>query len=964
VSRAATSEAPGAGPAPSRRPVAALYLLMAVLAVATVALVLGTGHGREGNPNVAGTYTLAAEHPCLGREVVVAQSGSFLNLSATGDEGFSGSARLDEGEVTGDVNCAAGGSESLTGTLGDDRFTGTAGSADFDARLTAEPPPPGTKPAEPPSSVEGEYDVTPRSACLGGKAEIEEEGADLVLSAGTAEGMVVYDDGPLSGRVRCADGREVALTGQAAGRKLDLELSGSGLEERLTAVETREFGELLGIFFLILAIVMLTARAFGAVAVRLGQPRVMGEVLAGIALGPTLFGALAPDLQEAIFPRDVLPYIGVAANLGLIFYMFMVGLELDPAQLKGRVAQAAAISNTSVVLPMVLGLLVAIPVYDLVGPDTKFLAFALFMGVSMSVTAFPVLARILVERRMLKRPVGALAISCAAIDDVSAWLLIALATTVAVAGSATEVVKTLALAVAFCVLMGFAVRPLLGRVSQAYDEAGRVPSGWIAAIFAGILLSAYTTETIGIALIFGAFIMGLIMPRRAGLTEDVTGRIEDFVVTLLLPLFFVYTGLRTDVGLLDRPELWLLTLALIAVAIIGKLVGAAAAARLVGFDPRSSVVIGVLMNTRGLTELIVLNLALEQGVISEALFAALVIMALVTTFMAGPALKLLDPRNELGAPVEQELDEARERSSAQFPGLIVPDRSILVAASSGPALDQLLALAKPLARSAPPRELILARLVAPPRGAAVRGALQTENRLLAETHTDLEAKRFELQEARIAARDVATITTDAGGDLARLARTEEVDLVLMDGRRPLLGQGVPRGHVGVVLDTAPSDVAVLVAPEGAPILTGEGDAIVVPFGGAEHDWAALELAAWLGSAAKMPLKLLGAAGQSDESRVTRLLGDAGLLVQHYAGVTTQPVVAEPGRDGVLAAAAGASILIIGLSERWRSEGLGETRTAIARAAPAPVLFVRRGTRQGALAPPGDVTQFGWSSAGV
>ena len=247
----------------------------------------------------------------------------------------------------------------------------------------------------------------------------------------------------------------------------------------------------------------------------------------------------------------------------------------------------------------------------------------------------------------------------------------------------------------------------------------------------------------------------------------------------------------------------------------------------------------------------------------------------------------------------------------------------------------------------------------------MRGGLQTENKLLTEASTELMAVRDELMQEAIAAREVATISANPGGDLARLARSEEVDLVLMDGRRPLLGDGVPRGDVGVVLQTAPSDVAVLVAKEGQKVLTGGDRPIIVPFGGAEHDWAALELAAWLGSTTSMPIKLLGAAGQSDESRVSRLLGDAGLLVQHYdPSVSAQPLMTEPGREGVLEAAAGAGILIVGLSERWREEGLGETRAEIARAAPGPVLFVRRGTRPGALAPAGNVTQFGWSSAGV
>ncbi len=733
----------------------------------------------------------------------------------------------------------------------------------------------------------------------------------------------------------------------------------------MIAEKQREAGSRFAAFFIAVAVVMLVARLFGMGAVALGQPRVMGEVLAGISLGPTILGAFAPGVSDALFPADIIPFIGVVAQLGLIFYMFMVGLEVDVGQLKGRVVQVAAISNMSVALPMMLGIAVALPIYELVGPDEKFVAFALFMGVSMSITAFPVLARILVERRMLKRPLGALTLACAAVDDVTAWFLIALATAVAVAGSTTDVLQTIALAILFCLVMGLAIRPVIARVSTAYDEAGRVPGGWVALIFAGVLLSAFATEEIGIALIFGAFVMGLIMPRHADLTEDVTHRMEDFVVTLLLPLFFAYTGLRTNIGLLDRPELWLLTAVLLVVAVVGKLFGAALAARVTGFDLRSSAVIGTLMNTRGLTELIVLNLALEIGVISDALFAALVIMALVTTLMAGPMLKLLDPENKYGAPVEEELEVAREMSMAEFPTLALPEESILLAPQTESAMEQLRGLAEPLARSEPPRELIVARLVRPPRAAAARGGLQTEDKLLAEATDEVQEVRGELIEAGLTARAVAFISPDPGEDLSRLAGADGVALMLADGRRPLLGGGIPRGDVGAVLEKAPCDVGVLVAKEHEPVSPGPGAPVVVPFGGAEHDWAALELGAWIASANEAPLKLLGAAGDTeDRARVTRLLGDAGMLVQQYAGIAPGTVVAEPSREGVIEAAAGSGLLVIGLSDRWRQEGLGPTRSAIAAAAPAPLVFVRRGTRPGALAPRGDVTRFTWSSPGI
>ena len=964
-----------AHPTPPRSRLLAFYVVLALATAIVAAVIIMAGEDREAQPEIRGGYDATAGAECLGERFDIKQSGQFVNLD-NGDQTLSGRLRFEDGSrLTGDVNCVQGGSQELEATVADGVIKGTLGAEPMSAELKRDPPEAGSLRPRAPTSVEGEYKLAPRSLCLGGKAELEGE-ETVELHAGKAHGELAYDEGKLTGEVTCSNGEKRAVAGEALNRTINLTLAEEGTElvpgrpappgaERVAAEKQREAGSRFAAFFIAVAVVMLVARLFGMLAVRLRQPRVMGEVVAGITLGPTILGAFAPELQNALFPTDIIPFIGVVANLGLIFYMFLVGLEIDPEQLKGRVGQAAAISNASVALPMMLGIAVALPIYELVGPDKKFVAFALFMGVSMSITAFPVLARILVERRMLKRPVGALSLACAAIDDVTAWFLIALATAVAVAGSGGEVIETVLLAVAFCLLMGFVVRPLLGRVSTAYDEAGRVPGGWIALIFAGVLFSAYATEIIGIALIFGAFIMGMIMPRHAELTEDVTHRVEDFVVTLLLPLFFAYTGLRTNIGLLDRPELWLMTGVLLVVAVVGKLVGAMIAARITAFDWRASAVIGTLMNTRGLTELIVLNLALEKGVISEALFAMLVIMALVTTFMAGPMLHLLDPKNTFGAPVEEELEEARRASQTEFPEVPVPEKSILVAPQGEAALAQLRALAEPLAGSEPPRELIVARLVQPPRGVEVRGGLQTENRLLRETSREVNDARLELIGGGIASRAVAFVSADPGADLSRLAASEEVDLVLMDGQRPLLGEGVPRGDVGTVLREAPSDVAVLVAREDAVLRPGPDAPILVPFGGAEHDWAALELGAWIASRTGAPLKLLGAAGQTDEpTRVTRMLGDAGLLVQQVAGVAAEPVMAEKGREGVIEAAADAGLLVVGLSERWRQEGLGPARSEIAKAAPAPVLFVRRGSRPGALAPAGDVTRFSWSGAGA
>jgi Universal stress protein family len=340
-----------------------------------------------------------------------------------------------------------------------------------------------------------------------------------------------------------------------------------------------------------------------------------------------------------------------------------------------------------------------------------------------------------------------------------------------------------------------------------------------------------------------------------------------------------------------------------------------------------------------------------------------VIMALVTTFMAGPLIRVLDPHNAYGEEPEEELAASAPATAVARPA--AAEHSILVAPQSAAALEQLLALAEPLARSEPRRELILARLVRPPRGAGVRGGLQTEARLVSEASEQLQRRRAELLEEGVETRAVALTSADPGRDLTRLCRSEEVDLVLLDGRRPLLGDGVPREEVGTVLNEAKCDVAVLVARESVAVSPGPGRSVTVPFGGADHDWAALELASWIAAASGAPLRLLGSAGRQQDGRdASGLLANAALVVQQFAGVSAEPVLAEPGREGILAATAGAGLLVVGLSERWRKEGLGETRRAIARSAPAPIVFVRRGTRPGALAPETEMTRFGWSAAGL
>ena len=492
-----------------------------------------------------------------------------------------------------------------------------------------------------------------------------------------------------------------------------------------------------------------------------------------------------------------------------------------------------------------------------------------------------------------------------------------------------------------------------------------MPAGWIVLIFAGVLLAAYTTEEIGIALIFGAFVMGLVMPRHAELSEDVTHRIEDFVVALLLPLFFAFTGLKTNIGLLDRPELWLLTVVLIAVAIFGKLVGRDARRSLhrvrlalVGGDRHADEHARADRADRAQPR------AREGRDLRGAVRDAGDHGARHDVH-GGPALKLLDPKNELGAPVEEELAEAREVSAADFPAIKVPDEAILVAPQGERALRAAAGAggADGALRAAARADPGAAR--GPPRAAAVRGGLQTENRLLEEASQEVGDVRRELMESGVAARGVAFVSTDIGTDLCRLAQAEEVALMLIDGRRPLLGEGVPRGDVGEVLREAPCDVGVLVAKEDEDVVPGARLARC----GAVRGRRARLGGARAGRVDRLRQRALRSScwarrGRPRSARRSRACSatPACSCSSTRASTRADGRRARPRRSG--RGGAGGRPARGGLSERWRDEGLGPTRSEIAKAAPAPVLFVRRGMRPGALAPREDVTRFGWSVAGV
>ena len=416
-----------------------------------------------------------------------------------------------------------------------------------------------------------------------------------------------------------------------------------------SAISRANQGDLLHLL-LALVVVIATARAMGWIFRSAKQPQVVGEILAGIVLGPSLLGRLAPGAEGYIFPAAVGPFLNVIAQVGVILYMFLVGLELDPALLRKRGHATVAISHASIVLPFLLGAAIALYLYPrLSTSDVPFTCFSLFLGVSMSVTAFPVLARILTDRGIHKTRMGAIALTCAAVDDVTAWCMLAFVVSVARA-EAAGAVATIAMALGFIVLMIVVVRPAMARLSLLYGNRGRLTQGVMASVFIALLISSSATELIGIHAVFGAFALGAVIPHDSGMAREMTDRLEDIVIVLLLPAFFAYTGLRTQIGLVNGSEQWMMCAMIVAVASAGKFGGSAIAARITGLNWRDSTALGVLMNTRGLMELIVLNIGLEMNVISPTLFAMLVIMALVTTFATTPILHLITRRQ--GAELE------------------------------------------------------------------------------------------------------------------------------------------------------------------------------------------------------------------------------------------------------------------------------------------------------------------------
>ena len=409
-----------------------------------------------------------------------------------------------------------------------------------------------------------------------------------------------------------------------------------------------------------IAVILAVCRIAGSVFRRFGQPRVVGEMFAGVLLGPSLLGWMAPGLSAYLFPPASLGFLNALSQIGVVVFMFLVGLGINPSELRRHGHAAVLTSHVSITAPFVLAAFLSLYLYPRLSDDSvAFTSFALFMGSAMSITAFPVLARILAERDLLGSRLGTIAIACAAVDDVTGWCILAyIVVLIRSAHNPASIWITIGGILVFALVMIYGVQRLLRRYETVYRERGHLSENLLALMLLLVLASALCTEWLGIHLLFGSFLMGAIMPKEPRFVQYILDRFETITVTLLLPLFFAFTGLRTNIGVVKGQEMWMYCAFIILVATAGKLGGSMVASWLSGMPVREAAGLGTLMNTRGLMELVILNIGLDIKVISPALFSMMVLMALFTTFMTTPVLAMICPdqilRRELTKPTTSE----------------------------------------------------------------------------------------------------------------------------------------------------------------------------------------------------------------------------------------------------------------------------------------------------------------------
>ncbi|RAW02773.1 cation:proton antiporter [Pseudochryseolinea flava] len=535
--------------------------------------------------------------------------------------------------------------------------------------------------------------------------------------------------------------------------------------------------------------IILISRIFGFIFNKIGQPTVIGEIIAGIVLGPSVLGMFFPEFSLFLFPQESLGNLQFLSQVGLILFMFVIGLELDLKILRGKANDAVVISHASIIIPYFLGMLLAYFLYEEFAPaNISYISFSLFMGIAMSITAFPVLARVIQERDLTKTRLGIIAITCAAADDVTAWCILAAVIAIVKAGTFVSALYTIALALGYVLFMLFVIQPFLKRIGTIYSDRETISKTIVAVAFLVLLISSYLAEIIGIHALFGAFLAGVIMPPSFSFRKILTEKIEDVSLVLLLPLFFVFTGLRTQIGLLNESHLWITCGWIILTAVVGKFGGSTLAARVVGTSWRESLAIGALMNTRGLMELIVLNIGFDLGVLSPPVFAMLVLMALVTTFMTGPALDLINyfyPERD-----------GETSSAAKLYKILI---------SFGPPLKGkiLLRLADQITHKKKEEAAITAFHLTPSADINPKEAREYE----------LESFKLVKQEADQLKIDITTLyraTNDISKEITTQANRGKYDLLLVGGSKSLFSADVLGGKVKDYLEDVHCQIGVFV----------------------------------------------------------------------------------------------------------------------------------------------------------
>jgi Kef-type K+ transport system membrane component KefB/nucleotide-binding universal stress UspA family protein len=707
-----------------------------------------------------------------------------------------------------------------------------------------------------------------------------------------------------------------------------------------------------------IAVILILSRVLGLLMRLVHQPQVVGEMIAGIMLGPSLLGLIHHGAwMNALFPRGSLGSLDILSQLGVMLFMFLVGLELDPKLLRGQGKAALVTGTVGILIPFVTGAALATGLIHtqraVTGDVASPLVLCLFLGAAMSITAFPVLARILTERNLHKTKTGTLALTCAAMDDVMGWCILAFVLAIAQlkgfgAGEAhhgaafRSALITAGLSVAYIAVMILVVRKLLVRLQAHFKSRGYLSQGVLAILFVLLMASSLATDTIGIHQIFGAFLFGAVMPKDGAFIKHLAEKVEDFTVLFLLPLFFAYTGLRTELGLLGSVQLWLICGVVILTAIAGKFGGVTLAARFYGMNWRRSALLGVLMNTRGLMELIILNIGLTFGVLSRSLFAMMVMMALVTTFMTTPLMRLLySPQRQ-----KKELDEAAREEAAKVAGV-----HVIVPVSLESTAASLVRFGGMLTAGDPGR--IYAMHLDRPDEVERRARSG-----LTEADRVLEVAQEAARSIRVPVNAISYVSRNIGAEIADAAERFRASWIVMGWHKPVFFKNVLGGVVGQVLQKAPANVAIF-CDKGLL----EPRRIVVPYLGEPQDRGALLAAERLSRVPENRVTILHVVKPQRTDADPRLslqtLVDKELPASAtQGGVRFQVIESDSPIDAVVEQSRQYDLMVLGLSGEWNLKGnsIFGKHESVAQLAHCSVLIVHANPKAPILQPSRPVSE--------